>query len=129
MGDSGVDICVNPVADAQLPVIMHSRNDTTIVAWEDWRNNSAGGNVDIYSAKIDPHGSLVNSISITFSTNGNGDWNDPSTWSGNVIPPPGADIIIRHAVNANINVHCKSIKVEQGASCNVSPGINLSLLP
>lgn len=119
-GVSGVDICVNPLADAQLPVILRSSNDSMIVAWMDGRNN----NFDIYSAKIAPNGNLIS----TYATIGNGNWNVPSIWSGNAVPPSGANVIIRHTVNANINVSCNSLKVEPGASFNINPGINITLL-
>lgn len=126
-GDTGVDICVNPKADAQLPIILRSNNDSMIVAWEDTRT-SAESNFDIYAAKIDPNGKLVNTITTSYATTKNGNWNDPSIWAGNAVPPSGADIIIRHTVIANINVSCKSIKVEPGVSFNINPGINITLL-
>ncbi|MFM9908121.1 MAG: hypothetical protein ACKVOW_02160 [Chitinophagaceae bacterium] len=123
----GVSICTNPLSFPQNPVIIRSTTGTMLVAWEDDRN-IATSNTDIYSARITPAGFLFNTTSINYVTTANGNWNSPSTWVGNTVPPPGAIVIIRHNVIGNVNASCISLRVESPAVLTVNTGIIITVL-
>ncbi len=123
----GVSICTNPLSFPQNPVIIRSTTGSMIVAWEDDRNIGTS-NTDIYSARIGPAGFLINSSGIFYTTIANGNWNSPSTWTGNIVPPPGANVIIRHNVTGNVNVTCNSLRVESPSVLTVNTGIIITVL-
>lgn len=125
----GVDICTNPDASASYPSIAGSSgSNDMIIIWQDQRNTESGGDIDIYSAKVGPAGTLIGSAGTSYITTSNGNWNNPATWTGNNVPPAGADVIIRHNVTGNVNVNCNSIRVQSPGSFNVNPGILIQIL-
>jgi hypothetical protein len=63
-----------------------------------------------------------------FITVADGNWSNPSTWENNIIPPAGADVIIRNNVVADTTVTINSLKVVQPASVTVLTGVNLTVL-
>jgi len=63
-----------------------------------------------------------------YKTVADGNWNDPSIWVGNVVPPDGADVIITNNVTVNTNVTCNSLKVVYPAAVTVLPGFNITVL-
>ncbi len=63
-----------------------------------------------------------------FVTVGNGNWNDPTIWENNTVPPPNADIIILNNVVVNVNTTCNSLHVNPPGSITVSPGVTLTVL-
>jgi len=63
-----------------------------------------------------------------YKTVADGNWNDPSIWVGNVVPPDGADVIVTNNVTVNTNVTCNSLKVVYPAAVTVLPGFNITVL-
>lgn len=56
--------------------------------------------------------------SAQFQTNSSGNWNNPSTWQGNVVPnSTTADIEIRngHTITLNTNIAIRNITISQGS--------------
>jgi len=53
-----------------------------------------------------------------YTTANDGDWDDPATWVGSVLPTLGADIIINHDVNFNVTseYRANTILVNSGGS-------------
>ena len=98
-----------------------------LVAWEDDRNIGSS-QTDIYSARIGPTGNLINITVVFYVTTANGNWNSPSTWAGNIVPPAGANVIIRHNVTGNVDASCNSLRVESPGVLSVNTGINILVL-
>jgi hypothetical protein len=57
-----------------------------------------------------------------YFTSANGNWNNPATWVGNNVPPPGATVVIKHIVTGNVNINCQALKLEPGGQLNIQPG-------
>lgn len=121
----GVDICARAGASPYKPVLTKSTGNTMIAMWEDKRNYSSSS-TDIYAAKIDAGGSLVN-IAI-YRSIANGNWNDPATWLGNAVPPAGADVLIQTSVIANVDATCNTLTVQAPGSLTVNTGIHITVL-
>ncbi len=63
-----------------------------------------------------------------YITAANGNWNDPATWVGNIVPPPDAAIIIRHAVTVTADATCYSITVEQpNGAVNINANVHFTV--
>ena len=63
-----------------------------------------------------------------YVTVANGNWNDPSIWENNMVPPPNADIIILNTVIVNVNTTCNSLHVNPPGSVTVSTGVTFTVL-
>jgi hypothetical protein len=123
----GVDICTNPVAAARTPKIIKSSTNSTLVVWEDSRNQ-ATNNMDIYAARISSAGTLIFVNPNNYNTVANGNWNNPAIWAGNAVPPAGVNIFILHNVTANVNTTCNTLRVISPGILTVSTGINVTVL-
>jgi len=123
----GVNICTNPLSYADEANIVRSTGGAMLVAWVDSRNGSTSRS-DIYSAKLEPDGSLTSSTSTNYITIANGNWNSASSWTGNAVPPAGANVIIRHNIIGNVNTSCNSLRVESPGTLTVNTGITVALL-
>jgi hypothetical protein len=64
----------------------------------------------------------------SIATAQNGDWNNPATWQNNIVPPPGAIVIIRHNVTVNINTVCYAVTMQPGGNITVASGIQFTVL-
>lgn len=51
-----------------------------------------------------------------------GDWNNPATWSSNLVPGPTNKVYISHNVNVTTDVTTKSVTVYKPGSVNVATG-------
>ena len=122
----GVNICNNPVADPLNPFILRSSGTNQMIsAWIDFRNSNVSGR-DIYCAKIDTNGQLITSI--VYTSNGSGNWSNPAIWVGNIVPPMGADVIVRHNIVVDINTTCNSLTVQAPGVITVNTGVTLTIL-
>jgi hypothetical protein len=63
-----------------------------------------------------------------FFTASDGNWTNPATWAGGIVPPADADVVILNNVTVNTNVTCNTLSVHQPASVNVLPGVTLTVL-
>jgi hypothetical protein len=67
-------------------------------------------------------------IDNTYTTKANGNWNDPATWVGGLVPPNGADVIVQNIVTVTANVSCNSLTVEPPAgNLTVNTGVQLNV--
>jgi hypothetical protein len=57
-----------------------------------------------------------------------GDWNDPSTWNNNIVPPADADVIVENNVTVSSNETCNSLKIISPGNMTVETGFNLMIL-
>ncbi len=65
---------------------------------------------------------------VTYFSVTNGNWNNPATWAGNVVPPEGASVIVRHDVTGNVNTTCNELRIEEPGKLNMNAGISISVL-
>jgi uncharacterized delta-60 repeat protein len=73
---------------------------------------------------LDPEGGPVPN----FVSRANGNWNDPNTWIGGIVPAATAVVIIQHAVTITANASCYSLWVQPPAgSLMVSTGVHLTI--
>ncbi len=107
---NGVPVCINPNATPASPKIVLSANSTLIVSWEDFRHANTG-TPDIYTSKVTANGTLASSGS-EYITIANGNWNNPSIWNKNSVPPADANVIVKHNVQANISTTIQTLKIE-----------------
>jgi len=63
-----------------------------------------------------------------FVTINDGNWNNPSTWQNNVVPPSNADVIVENNVTLSSNETCNTLKVVSPGSVIVLTGFNLTVL-
>jgi hypothetical protein len=64
-----------------------------------------------------------------FTTVANGNWNNPATWSGGVLPTSTAQCMINHTVTVTANTSCKSVTVNQpNGKVLVNTCVNLTVL-
>lgn len=119
---SGAIVCNAPTAYPGSPVLVSSDNGAVIASWLDYRNISVTGS-DIYASKILSDGSLAGAAPTNYTTAANGNWNNPATWTGSVVPPAGAVVIIRHTVSVNVNASCYSVQLDAPGAVTVNAGI------
>jgi hypothetical protein len=63
-----------------------------------------------------------------YYTVSNGDWNNPATWLGGVVPSPDAAVFISNNVTVTANATCYSMQVQQpGGIVNINPGVILTV--
>lgn len=62
---------------------------------------------------------------LPYVTATNGDLSNPTTWCGGVVPPPGSNIIVRHALTINSSIGLQSIRLEPGGHFTVPTGVNV----
>ena len=124
----GVDICANPDASPFNPYIIRSSGTNQMIsAWSDFRNGTET-RTDIYCAKIGTNGVLIGTINTNYVSNGSGNWSNAATWVSNMVPPVGADVIIRHNIIIDINTICNSLRVETPGVITVNTGVALTVL-
>ncbi len=58
----------------------------------------------------------------------NGNWNNPSTWEANAVPPSDAKVIVRHNVTVTANATCYSLDTQGGGQVTVNTGIGLTVV-
>ncbi len=120
--------CANLQSAPAHPVLTSSFNNTVIAVWEDSRNlQGLDNNKDLYAAKINSDGSLVNSEAF-YSTIADGNWNNPAIWFNNIVPPAGADIVIMNAVVINVDITCNTLAVIAPGTVTVNTGVNVTIL-
>ena len=62
-----------------------------------------------------------------YITIADGNWNNPASWIGAVVPPATADVIIRHNITVTDNSICNSLKVDPNGRLDVIPGVDLAI--
>jgi hypothetical protein len=125
--EGGVNVCINPVAFPNYVTLEKSNASSMIAVWDDLRNETTNQK-DIYCAKIGSNGTLVNTVSATYYTATNGNWNNPATWAGNVVPPAGAVVVVKNAVTVNVNITCTTLTVQAPGSLTILTGFTVTVL-
>jgi hypothetical protein len=126
-GASGTIVSNNPFGVNNDPVINSSNAGSVIIAWSDNRNAALPSLADIYASKVLINGVLASTGASSYFSVDNGNWNNPATWLGGIVPPVGAVVTIRHNVTGNINATCISIKVESPGNFSVNTGIIITI--
>ena len=98
-------------------------NDGSVVVY--WLGFDSKNPSQIYATKLLSNGSFPPA---TFITIDDGNWDDPSVWLGGVVPPEGADIVVKNAIVVNVNVSCNMLRLETGGSVKVNSGVALNIL-
>jgi hypothetical protein len=123
--DSGTVVCNNMNALPERLSLVKSTAGTTIITWTDFRTDFGG---DIYGAKIDSTGNLIQSLVTQFSTLADGNWNNPTIWVGGQVPPSDADIIIKNNIMVTSNIVCNSLTIAPpNGKVTVNSGVNLTI--
>lgn len=126
-GAAGVTVCNAPNVLPNTSRLVNSDNGSAIIVWDDSRNYIANG-YDIYASKILSNGVLAGISFSGYSTIANGNWNNPATWQGGLVPPPSAPVLVRHQVLVTVNAICYSAIVEQpGGKITVNGGITFTV--
>jgi hypothetical protein len=84
---------------------------------------SASSGNDIFLAKF-----TTSAPPSHYTTAKSGSWNDPATWIGGQVPPPGATVKLLHVVDVNGNITVKSLEASPGGGVNITTGANLTIL-
>lgn len=124
----GMDICTNPLSLPGTPTLTKSNGSNMISVWLDQRNSADDPAFDIYAAKFDGGGALVNTAETAYISIANGNWNDPAIWAGGMVPVAGADVIINTAVTVTTNVTCNTLAVQVPGSLTVAPGVEVTVI-
>lgn len=76
-----------------------------VVINENWIKGNVGvGTTGVVTVETSDRGTLTLPDIFThygFTTQTDGEWNDPATWNGYQVPPPGARVVIKHNVSYN----------------------------
>ncbi|MEO7445723.1 MAG: hypothetical protein ABIT96_10140 [Ferruginibacter sp.] len=126
-GIAGTDVCNNTLSTPNNPSIILSDVGSFIISWSDNRNSALPSDQDIYASKVLATGVLAGTGSSPYTTVANGNWNNPVIWSGGIVPPVAAVVIIRHNVIGNVNASCASVTVEAPGNLTVNNGILFSV--
>ena len=63
-----------------------------------------------------------------YITKANGNWNNPSTWLGGVVPSAGVDVVVQHVVSVTANASCYSLTIQPASgNLTVNPGVQLNV--
>lgn len=112
------------------PVADNIFNDLTI----DDYNLACAGNQLFVSASSYQYGTelyagyILTGNVITYSSAADGNWNDPATWTANMVPPSGVNIVIHHNIIANMTTICNTLLVAPPGSLTVKTGIHITVL-
>jgi hypothetical protein len=71
-----------------------------------------------------------NNFTITgpYITKANGNWNNPATWLGGVVPSAGVDVVVQHLVSVTANASCYSLTIQpSGGNLTVNTGVQLNI--
>jgi hypothetical protein len=120
---AGIDICTNTSFWPYVSAVVNSDVSSSIICWENRLFNDYYG-ADIYAAKLNINGSLIKS----YTTIASGDWNNPATWGGGVVPPNNTEVVIRNQVNLSTNISLSSLLIESPGNLILAPGVNATLL-
>ncbi len=82
---------------------------------------SAINSNDIFLAKYH----IVHNV---YKTAMNGNWSNPETWVGGMVPPEGADILVGHILQVDVNAKCKSMKFLVGGQVQIAQGILFEIM-
>ena len=64
---------------------------------------------------------------LPYVSTGTGDWNNPSSWCGGVVPPADAHVIVKHVLTVTANASCKTLHMEGGSYVVVSAGVTFNI--
>jgi hypothetical protein len=124
-GTTGKLICAN---DATIPQIENGNNGYKIVHWKDGRNyGTSFYQKDLFASRIDASGNIIAARNTIVSAN-NGNWNNPATWVGGIVPSPNDNVIVKTVVVVTANTSCYSLNVQSPGSIFINTGINLTVL-
>ncbi len=125
---AGVIICSATSAAPNFANAVSSDNGSAIITWTDFRNLMLPSGIDAFAEKVLANGTLAGAGVIYISA-ANGNWNNPATWVGGIVPPAGSQINIRHSIIANVNAVCKNLNIElPGGNLTVVSGVTFTVI-
>ncbi len=105
--------------------LIKASNGYQLMQWADNRNYPGlDYNMNYFASRFDNNGVFSASRNTIFSTV-NGNWNNPSTWVGGIVPGAQDIVIIKHAISISSNSSCYSLTVQLPGSVNVQNGFSL----
>lgn len=122
LGDDGYAIAVNSSGNLSVTGAFNGTVDFDPDPVSIY-NLTSTGNADIFIANLTAVNSASNFISIA-----NGNWSNPSIWSGGNVPSAGSVVIINTSVIVAANSSCYSLIVNPSGSVTVNSGANLKIL-
>ncbi|MFM2360892.1 MAG: hypothetical protein RLY16_2885, partial [Bacteroidota bacterium] len=86
-----------------------------MVHWQDLRNYPANAQdwnppTDLFTQRINAQGRSGERRIIYSQTSGN--WNNPATWQGGVVPTLDDEVVVRHQITVTASTGCYSLRVE-----------------
>ncbi|MEP6677206.1 MAG: hypothetical protein ABJA78_18745 [Ferruginibacter sp.] len=106
--------------------LINSDSNSVIATWTDERYFGTGLPNGTYASKVLANGTLAGNPGFVSINNGN--WNNPTTWVGGIVPPANALVFIRSNVTVTANATCYAMTVYSGANVNVATGVTLTVL-
>ena len=104
-----------------------------MVNWQDLRNYPESTMVwdpptDLFTKRINAQGQATGERRTIYSQ-ATGNWNNPSTWQGGVVPTIADEVIVRHQVTVTAAAGSYSLRVETAAGrILVQAGMNLQVV-
>jgi hypothetical protein len=62
-----------------------------------------------------------------YITTANGNWSNPSTWLGGVVPTAGVGVTVQHIVAVTANAACYSLTIQPPGNLTVNTGVQLNV--
>jgi hypothetical protein len=75
---------------------------------------------DIFFSVYKPCGSIMTTVK-------SGNWHDPATWAGGIIPQPGSCVQVAHQVSVFQDVEISTLFVGPGGNVKVEPGVQIKI--
>lgn len=122
---AGGVIISNDVNSETSPTVITSDSGSVVLTWADSRYLATGR--DVFASKLLPNGTLAGTSIPVYTTANNGDWDNPATWLGGVVPPNDVIVVILNEIVVNVDVSCYSLYLRPPGTVKVNPGISLTI--
>ncbi len=125
-GPAGKIVCNRSSSFAGVLSMVGSDNGSVIAGWTDYRYTNQLEPQDIFCSKILGDGTVAGlPVYITIA---DGTWENPTSWTGNIVPNNGVPVIVRHTVTGATNIITGTLDVEAPAQLTMQPAARLLLL-
>lgn len=125
-GATGKIVCNRPSSFASILSIVSSDNGSVIAGWTDFRYSNQLEPPDVFCSKILGDGTVAGlPVYITIA---NGTWENPASWTGNLVPNNGVPVIVRHTITGSTNIISGTLDVESPAQLTMQAAARLLLL-
>jgi hypothetical protein len=125
-GTAGKIVCNRAGSQASALSVVRSDNGSMIVGWTDYRYSANLEPPDAFCSKLLSDGTVAGFP--VYITVANGTWENPASWTGNIVPNHGVPVIVRHSTTAASNIICGTMEVESPGHISMHPTARLLLL-